>query len=144
MTFKIDKGIPVPPKQGSRGCPYPWDEMQAGDSFSVAVPEGRDAAKYGHQIVGSGRNWAKHHAPGAKFTVRSESNGKAVRVWMVARPAPLNPLASVKVHRLNTPEDDNEDGRTPTVTERAAKKFAHEIPSFAAGAKARAVKGRRY
>lgn len=41
MTVQIEKGIALPPR-GKAGRPsvYPWKQMEVGDSFVMATPDG--------------------------------------------------------------------------------------------------------
>ena len=70
--FKIDKGIPVPPKRG-RVPKYPWREMEVGNSFFVP----------GMKIGAAGSRAASaKKATGWTFRCRSEDGG--VRFWRTA------------------------------------------------------------
>jgi hypothetical protein len=76
---KIEKHIPVPPKQtghSSRPSKYPFDEMVIGDSVfvpAILIKGARTAAS----------TLAKKH--GWKFTTRKLEEGgqKGVRIWRV-------------------------------------------------------------
>lgn len=75
--IKVDKGIPIPPKNSSRRGPvreYPWHLMEVGDSFFV---EG-DAAKRA-SVASSGSRYGVLH--NMKFTNRKEGNGW--RIWRI-------------------------------------------------------------
>lgn len=154
MTFKIEKGVPVPPRKGAIGeSLYPFADMSPGDSFVVQATKERPSAKLRSRLTGAACAWAKRRAPGSRFATRVEPDGN-VRIWMLSRPASLAPTARPsapppaaigKVHRLADGEDEKE--RTA---------FAHPIPSFTNGGKpmqretdaaakpARVVKGSRY
>jgi hypothetical protein len=41
MTFKIEKGIPIPEKQANGMKRYPFDGLGIGDSFFVPLPDGK-------------------------------------------------------------------------------------------------------
>lgn len=66
--FKIEKGIPIPPKPNY--TKYPWRDMDVGDSFYVA-------GKTIHTIRGSMVNANKRI--NREFVARQEGDG--VRVW---------------------------------------------------------------
>ena len=143
MTIKIDKDIPTPPKPrvGAQSV-YPFNEMAPGDSFYVPKPEGRTITAHVSNLSALATQWARHN--GGKFCVRRSDDQKGARVWMLETPAPLLPikiadLAPAKVHVIADEHDEEEPSKR-----RAAKSFAHEIPSFADGAKARVVRGKRY
>ncbi len=145
-TIKIEKGIPCPEhlRGGFKGSRFPWEQMVPGDSFAVDVPKGKDAEKARQGLHSTACAWARRHRPGARFRVRLEENDTRLRIWLVSAP-PL-PAATITVHRLNTAEDDRHDrgGRTSPAPKAKDQKFAHDIPSFTDGAKARVVKGKRY
>ncbi len=73
MTFKIDKGIELPPERVKNS--YPWKELSIGDSFFV--PNMRSGARQGLQSIS-----ARH---GIRIAVRSvvENGVKGVRVWRI-------------------------------------------------------------
>lgn len=145
MTFKVEKGVPIPPRFELKRL-YPFDQMSPGDSFAVPVPQGKTAKMIRQHINGNSNSWSRRHAPGARFATRIEDDGKTVRIWLLSKPQPLAPLAAVptpppvagRVHKL---EDDESDPpkRRPG---RPAKTFAHAIPSFTDGGAARVVKGK--
>ena len=69
-SFKIENGIPIPPK--SR---YAWHEMKIGDSVFLPLTSAAS--------ISSSLNWAKTKmGGGANFTVRTVDGG--VRVWRIA------------------------------------------------------------
>lgn len=71
--YKIQKNIPIPPKVVGRKNPYPFDDMEVGDSFSVPLNKYK-AVTYAinrHQKVSN-----------MKFTRRALSN--EVRVWRIS------------------------------------------------------------
>lgn len=65
-SFKIDKTIPIPPKQMGREPKYPWKEMEVGDSFLVP------------NIT---REKINATSPHGKYLKRQEDGG--VRVWRI-------------------------------------------------------------
>lgn len=77
MTVKIDKGIPVPPKRGE--CPYPFEEMEVGDSIFVATTKGKKA----NPLTSYCDWWGKKLK--ITFTVRTveEDGVKGVRAWRI-------------------------------------------------------------
>lgn len=116
--FKIEKGIPRPKGAGRpRGeCPYPFAEMAVGDSFYVPLA--------GMQLRSLLRRLSlqaalfRERGNNPQFAITCSSEGDGARCWRVedrdprARraPAPKIEIApQVKVHRLNTPEDDRHD-----------------------------------
>jgi hypothetical protein len=72
--FKIDKGIPVAPRRGSRASIYPFDDMDVGDSF--LVPFETKAAKAVHAAAQVARRRL-----GRTFAVRAVAEG--TRVWRI-------------------------------------------------------------
>lgn len=41
MTFKIEKGVPIPPKIASSIKKYPFEKLKIGDSFFVPLADGK-------------------------------------------------------------------------------------------------------
>jgi hypothetical protein len=82
-SFKIEKGIPLPPKGmwGTRPViPYPFLQMEIGDSFwCKAPPSGSNTALGGHYAIVARKE-------GRKFTGRVEVKDgvKGHRVWRIA------------------------------------------------------------
>ncbi len=64
--IEIEKGIPIPPPRRHRKSQYPWDSMEAGDSFFTTKPTGKNLAA---------------QRLGRRFTVRREGDGR--RVWRI-------------------------------------------------------------
>ena len=73
-NFKIEKGVPIPPRRQSGGAPmkYPWKDLQIGDSFFVPK-------QTVHPFSGQANTTGKRF--NMKFTLRAENGG--VRVWRV-------------------------------------------------------------
>jgi uncharacterized protein (DUF2249 family) len=67
--MKIEKGIPLPSKSK-----YPWDEMEAGDSFFVK--EKRERGK-----LASACHMRNKKFPPQKYIVRNFEDG--LRVWRI-------------------------------------------------------------
>ena len=78
-SLTIEKGIPIPEDnfrqknaiKGGHYTPFPWDDMEVGDS--VVVPD----AKTGEVA----RQWAKRR--GRKFTAQKQADGSGWRVWRI-------------------------------------------------------------
>jgi len=77
--YKVEKGIPVPPKKSGRPkkkvSKYPFAQMNVGDSFCAAA---KDRVK----IASAAVTYRKTKKRTAKFTTRVE--GKLARIWRVA------------------------------------------------------------
>ena len=89
MTFKVEKGVPLPPsvKGVSPGeCPYPFEEMAVGDSFKVPASTEREQ-KIARQKTSA---WAKRmRARGMpRFRITSRSGPGFVRIWRIEDGAP--------------------------------------------------------
>lgn len=152
MTFKIEKGVPLPVvKGGRRACEdYPFSQMGMGDSFYVPSP-GADNAKL--QLL---RGRILHHASQrrneeqADFAVTTRVEGEGVRCWRVPyTERGSKRQATAIVHRIATAAEEAEETPTPAKPARAAApvkpKMAFDIPKFAdGGVPSRVVKGSRY
>jgi hypothetical protein len=77
MSYKIDKGIPMPVPTGSP-CKYPFKDMVVGDSF--LVPEAD--AKNLHARIQSRANHLRASIRGYKLAVRRVDGGR--RVWRIS------------------------------------------------------------
>lgn len=83
--IQVKKGIPVPANKpvGGRPSRYPFNDMDVGDCFDVAVKEGEaaDAVLRRMRVVATG--WKKRSKAECGFAVRVvEEGGTAlVRVW---------------------------------------------------------------
>jgi len=75
--FKIEKGVPVPPRRsGVSGAMY---QLEVGESFFVSC---ENRAKKQNTISTTGRDLAIKSGKPLKFTVRQVEGG--VRIWRVA------------------------------------------------------------
>lgn len=73
MTFKIEKGVPLPPKRSRGKTMYPFGQMEVGDSF--AIPHKKFASAYKSlQNVPDYKGW---------FASRKLDDG-TVRFWRIA------------------------------------------------------------
>lgn len=79
MTFQVNKGIPIPPRTipnaGPRQTKYPLDEMEAGDSFDVAVENEKQARQKQSQFSSLAKT------RGIKVVTRYLSAESVLRVW---------------------------------------------------------------
>lgn len=77
--MQIEKNIPVPPVQLSKGEGYPFKMLEVGDSFLVPLRDKtpRDLQKY---MAGKANYHSLRQA--MKFTTRIVEGG--VRVWRIA------------------------------------------------------------
>lgn len=69
----IEEGVPMPPVRRGRPSPYPWDDMDVGESF-VATTESV------YQAVS--RANARHTSSGKRWTTRKEGEN-TWRVWRI-------------------------------------------------------------
>ena len=83
--FKIEKGIPIPPKAQRGGNSagrlgiYPWKEMEVGDSFFIPAGSRGEARVIQLRVGSAAKNqWTNH---GRVITTRTMEGG--VRVWRV-------------------------------------------------------------
>jgi hypothetical protein len=70
MEYKIEKGIPIPPRRCGRKPRYPFGQMEIGDSVIVEIISGARAAT----------TYGRRH--GKKFQSEKQADGK-YRVWRV-------------------------------------------------------------
>lgn len=68
---KIDKGIPIPPKQKEGNCYQFTKNMEIGDSFGVETQA---------EAIGA-KQFCKRH--GIKLTQRKMTWGKPFRLWRI-------------------------------------------------------------
>jgi hypothetical protein len=77
VTYKIEKGIPLPPpangRPQSKPNSYPWDDMEVGDSFFVHDPQKVNSVKVSAHNMNSRSK--------RKFTTRILDGG--IRVWRI-------------------------------------------------------------
>lgn len=72
MTFKIEKGLPVPRSHGV-GYKYPWRELQPGDSFFVPDSDKcrqsvmQSVSSLGRALYGRGAVTARRVDGGIRF-----------------------------------------------------------------------------
>jgi hypothetical protein len=79
-AFKIDKGIPVPDRQGGHGnSKYPMANMEVGDSFFV--PWGEDRLRTRSVLSNAVAAFHLRNKP-KRFTTHREEGG--IRVWRTA------------------------------------------------------------
>lgn len=114
--LKIEKGVPIPLASRRIGmkCPYPFDQMEEGDSFVLPLAPNDIAKRAAHRV----RTWALSVGKGTfSIAIRPEADGKSLRVWRTAPRAPRKPRAKplagiaqlvpeppVRVHRLSDEE----------------------------------------
>ncbi|API60556.1 hypothetical protein BSL82_15735 [Tardibacter chloracetimidivorans] len=86
--FKIERGLPIPPKGTSRvktmkggKWTYPFRMMQVGDSFLLpcAIEDRTDRTMACH---GAANAFKRYHGNGFKITTRVDPKG--IRVWRIA------------------------------------------------------------
>lgn len=88
--IKIEKGIPIPAKRWGKVagvCPWPFLQMDVGDSFAVPVPDDLKPT----QVAGTLRKAAtniRRLLPGLRVTIRTEVGDKTVRCWRDADAEP--------------------------------------------------------
>jgi hypothetical protein len=93
VSIKIEKGIPIPTAmRAPKPCPYPFDSMEIGDSFAIAVPIGAQAADISKLIRSRLSSYMRQH-PQFAGAVRIEKDERSVRFWRVEK------RAGVKVGR---------------------------------------------
>jgi hypothetical protein len=78
--IQIDKGVQMPTRQPRND--YPFQQMEVGDSFAVAIPEGAKPASVARRMYAAVQAHTKRAASGNKFAVRTM--GGQVRVWRTA------------------------------------------------------------
>jgi len=69
MSYTIESGIPVPPRNGK----YPWKKLEVGQSFFIK-------GKNYRQLNPAARSYGKRH----KMAFRVVNTPKGVRCWRVA------------------------------------------------------------
>lgn len=80
--IQIEKGIPVPSRQGGRGkAKYPLADMEVGDSFFV--PWGESELKTRSTLSNAISAFHLRNKP-KRFTSRKDPAGCGVRVWRIA------------------------------------------------------------
>ena len=91
MEYKIDKGIPCPPRTGgnsSSGRPqkYPMETMQVGDSFHFGEYSSREMIKANNAVKRFNRKTdQKFSCRKVDFNGKLEKDGKFyIRVWRVS------------------------------------------------------------
>lgn len=77
MSYPIQKGVPVPPRQPRRhhGRRYPWDKMEVGDMFLVPFSDASYSAVASSTFTHS-------RATCREYAVRTLPNGTGV--WRLA------------------------------------------------------------
>jgi hypothetical protein len=80
MTYKIEKNIPFPTKHSWNSDPYPWNDLDIGDSFLVD-----DNAS--HELLRD-RVWASQmryrRRVNAAYRIKTQKLSDGLRVWRVA------------------------------------------------------------
>lgn len=112
LTITIEKGIPIPLKRWGKVagiCPWPFIDMEVGDSFAVPVPDDLKPL----QVAGMLRKAAtafRRVMPGLRVTIRTEVGDKTVRLWRdpdgtpKAAPAPAM-VAGSSSNGIRLPKD---------------------------------------
>lgn len=83
MTFKIEKGIPIPPSKGGQPpvrIKYPWAQMEIGDSFVVGIHPPETISGVRKRLRAAGDKWCQKHQPVAMIKTRIEGQDQ-IRVW---------------------------------------------------------------
>ena len=84
MAFNIETDVPTPASQrwGGINQKYPWEDMNAGDSFEVPL-NGKTGTQLQRNLHNAAYGWAlRHHLLDAKFSTRQTEDG--VRIWRTA------------------------------------------------------------
>lgn len=79
MTFKIESGVPVPPRTGR--TIYPFREMKPGDSFALPLNGGGPAVQklMMRRVISAAQTFTRRYGP--HFTVRLVLDEGIIRVW---------------------------------------------------------------
>ncbi len=75
--IKVQRGVPVPPPP--RQNKYPWEFMQADDSFFLPV----HSRKLQSSVLNAGNQWCARHR--SSWKVETRRVGKGLRVWLRRR-----------------------------------------------------------
>lgn len=97
MTFKIEKGIPVPTKGlQAKPIPYPFAEMELGDSFVVPIPKGLDGDRLVKRLLSIAKRYRDETQ--ADFAISARVRPEGVRVWRVRyTPCPARRKGALKI-----------------------------------------------
>lgn len=83
--FTVEKAIPIPPpRRPGRVSKYPFEGMNAGDSFAVPLAAELSEKTAIQRLLGAATAWAKRKPSTAKFTARivKENDIQMVRIWV--------------------------------------------------------------
>ena len=80
--IKIEKNIPFM-GNGKRGpdLKYPFDQMNAGDSFFIELKKGQMHLSLQSSIHSAARRWAFRNMVESKWATKREGNG--IRIWRI-------------------------------------------------------------
>ena len=85
MTYIIESGIPV---KNAKGRPhvYPFEKMNAGESFFVEVKEGENPKYVQTKLATLARRYSLRYSPEAKFStsIEKQEEKQGVRIWRIA------------------------------------------------------------
>lgn len=81
MTFKIEKGIPMPNITSGRPRIYPFPEMEVGDSFAVPITDEILCGQNKNARLLSSAATAYTRKYGGKFSVKLDRPNKVMRCW---------------------------------------------------------------
>ena len=77
-TINIEHDVPVP--GANQNAKYPFNEMNVGDSFEIAIQSRHTAAAIGTYA----RKFGNKQQPPRSFTVRTNKERNTVRVWRIS------------------------------------------------------------
>lgn len=97
MTYKIEKGVPVPSRGlPAKPIPYPFGEMELGDSFVVPIPKDLDGERLVKRILSIAKRYRDDVQ--ADFAISARVRPEGVRVWRVKyAPCPARRKGAQKV-----------------------------------------------
>jgi hypothetical protein len=79
IVFEIEKNIPVPERLESYPAVYPFDRMEAGDSFFVPNEGNETGVQTAYRVRNASAKFRRKHRPDWRFCTKAKSNG--ARIW---------------------------------------------------------------
>lgn len=83
MTFKIDKGLPMPNISKGRPRIYPFPEMEVGDSFAVPITDDASLGNNANTSLLRSAATAYSRKHDVKFSVTFDRSKKVTRCWRI-------------------------------------------------------------
>lgn len=99
-SFVVEKGVPIPKGwvRTGQSIPWPFANMEPGDSFAISVPDGVTSKSISGKLRSAAGKYRKLH-PVFRYVIRTIDDDKSVRFWREADEKPATTADELRGRR---------------------------------------------